>query len=236
MTFIWKTNMGLNLHLTEKRLLTALYKDPDNVDGYLAYADWLEKHDPNENNLARAMCIRQQIEQPTWPNGDGDTSGFEDLKTFSRADEGWREVLGGKCSGSDFKLGIPQGLIMSARDFTTHGAEVLRTLPVQRVRFQHVGRHMAAVAGCRELGLVRKLDFPCMPLNNEAIGVLAGSPYVRALQVLDISAHRIGNIGAQLLLQSEKLGTDLELVMNVRWIHHNLRSQLSQRFRLQEAS
>ena len=219
------------MHRDLESLLAAVCDAPEDDDLRGVVADWLEENAKEDDLLAVAAVIRRELAPATSATGPAQEG---ELPLPPRAMRGWTKILWGVAGVHRLERGFPDGVVLSAADFIRVGGDLFRRVPARRVALTHAGRDAARLAGCPHLSPVLELNLREADMTDEAVGVLARSPYVAGLRVLDLLGNAIGNGGARELLGPNNLPEGLRLFLDVGRISYDLRGQLRHRFDLWE--
>lgn len=181
----------------------------------LIYADFLaDSDDPADRH--RAEFIRLQLALARLPD---DHPRRREVK--NRADDllhrflpQWAAPLRGLASGFTFHRGLLDTVAVDVPTFAAHGQELFRRAPVRGVKFLDAARHVAALAECEHLARVRDLGLCGADLGNGGLNLLLRSPYLTAVESLDLSFNGLDDSAARQLARTSALPALRELRLN----------------------
>jgi uncharacterized protein (TIGR02996 family) len=166
----------------------------------LVFADYLdESDDPADRargELIRVQCALARLSGDHPRRGELSHREGELLHRYQLV---WSEHLSGLADGFEFRRGLLDAVSVDAVTFLASGDELFRRAPVRRVRLLDASRHVAKLADCPFLALVRELDLCGNDLGNGGVNVLLRSPFLTRLQELDLSFNGLCDGGAQLI-------------------------------------
>ena len=169
----------------------------------LVYADWLDENgDPARAELVRVQIAlaRLSAEDPRRPElADRQT---ELLQRYRRK---WTAHLADLGAEFAFRRGIPDAASIDAAAFLGHGADLLRRVPVRRVRFLDAARVMPALVQSPLLASVAELDLYGNELGNAGVQLLARSPHLGRVRLLELGFNGIDDAGVAALAASSAL-------------------------------
>src|SRR5262245_45833946 len=197
----------------DEAFLEDIRENPSDDAPRLIYADWLEDHgDPARAEFIRVQCeLVQAIDSPRRPElrrrerelwQDHGRLWSRPLRTFSRKFE--------------FHRGFADRMVLRARAFLNHGAEILRLTPLTHVKFREARDLIVDLAGCKLLGRIRSISFESNKLGAGRLATLLASPHLTQLEWLTLNNNALGNKGAEVLAASPVLGRlrSLDLTRN----------------------
>jgi uncharacterized protein (TIGR02996 family) len=181
--------------------LRAILANPADDARRLVFADWLEEHDDHD----RAEFIRVQCRLA---GGDAEPVELPQLRERERqllvANElRWTAPLHGLVRRARFVRGFPERITLTAEAFVTHGEALFDLAPVSHVIITEVGDHLPRLADVPQLGQVRTLEF--RTLAGQDVGTLVRSPHLGQLTALILRYGGVDDAAAAVLADTPTL-------------------------------
>ncbi|MCZ2342918.1 MAG: TIGR02996 domain-containing protein [Bacteroidales bacterium] len=169
----------------------------------LILADFLEES-ARASDHARAELIRVQVALARLPRDHPrreELSGAE-RHLLEEHQEEWTAPFRAWADGFGFRRGLIESVIVDARQFLAQGAELLRRLPVRRVRLSGVNAALPQLVGSPLLEAISELDLCGSELGDGGIRYLLQSRYLTRIRVLDLSISGISDTGVRVMAQA----------------------------------
>jgi uncharacterized protein (TIGR02996 family) len=194
---------------TEAELMRAVLLDPDSDEPRRAYMRWAA-----ERGDTRGDFIRVQLELAEMHRRGA--SVYEWAPLFDAAEAHvkqsgalWRLpledlVIDHLVTKLRFRRGFVEDVTMDAAAFENEAPRVYAVAPIRMVSLRDIMKAPRALAS-PHMVRIRSLDISAIGVDDEAIGILAGSPYSRGLRWLDISKNKIGREGLEAIAGSAHL-------------------------------
>jgi uncharacterized protein (TIGR02996 family) len=210
----------------EDAFMQAIRAEPDDDSVRLIYADWLQEQ--NEPHLVdRGEFIRLQCESASLAPDDPGQGEMERRarQLLERHLEAWvsplRNLIGlGReiwmrgeqpvSSVKRFKRGFVEALTLPVSTFLEQAEELFQLTPLRRVSLTGGSGRAKAFAASRfltYLEVVEFIDYHVDPICADDMRVLAGSPHLTRLRVLDLYRNNLGDVGVEALVKAPWLGT-----------------------------
>jgi len=208
--------------VTERQLLNAILKNPNDDSARLIYADWLEEHGDQD----RSEFIRIQCELSKLRYDDDRVSGLRahEMRIMSRRLPDWR----GEHNYVRFHRGFIEELeFCQPEDFVRDAKELFSKFPITDLEIGSQGEPGwgPSVADCEELRHVK-----CLRLTQQRshftdfpdFRAILSSPHLTGLEALDASGgHRYGDEQISELLGLRAKGKMLPSLRNLRRLSLN---------------
>jgi uncharacterized protein (TIGR02996 family) len=221
--------------MSREALWQAILENPEDRTVRLIYADWLEEHSDDPEDLARAELIRGQIAIESHPPRSRKLTSVrkrvrEILKTYQKK---WTAPLHG-ASEPEFRGGFLEHVRMGATEFARKGAQILDAHPtVVSVAFPAASNELDALLASELLPRLRQIDLSNLcscghcGIQEELI-TLARSEQLAGIRHLGLSGNRMEERTLQALVESPHLGSlrSLDLSNNPLTIQGTLRPML----------
>ena len=201
----------------ERAFLQRILANPDADGPRLIFADWLD-----EQNDPRGEFIRLQCALASLP---GDDPRYEQLLTREQIlrdeNEGqWTQSIRSLVTGWEFRRGMIEAISLDSRQFLDHAPELFQRAPIRRVRLLEGGSSFAEVMQSPLMSRIRELDLCGAYLGNGGPNLLARSPHLRHLEMLDLGFNDLTDRGLESLAQ-------LPALENLRRLHLNDNSRIA---------
>lgn len=167
----------------DEAFLEEICTRPDDDAPRLIYADWLDEHDQS----ARAEFIRAQIEMTRLSSGSRRFAVLRRraLAFLAEHREGWlRDLPSWARAGSEFHRGFVRHVFCTALHFIKQGEQLLRAAPVQSLRLRRLDGRITALAESPHLARINALDIRCNYIDSREWEALAASPHLTRLNTL----------------------------------------------------
>jgi uncharacterized protein (TIGR02996 family) len=180
----------------EAALLQAIIAEPDDDAPRLVYADWLEEHGRPE----RGEFIRLQCDEARLPSDDPRRAGLATrLRRLQAVHErDWVEPYRSHLQGWAFHRGFIERVSAGARQFLT-AAPPFAAWPIRHVTLHRARRRVPAILAAPYLSRLRTLDMKWNHLDDEAAALLALSPALGHLELIDLFGNDFTDEGRRLL-------------------------------------
>jgi uncharacterized protein (TIGR02996 family) len=207
--------------MSREVLWQAILEHPEDREVRLIYADWLEEHSDNPDDLARAALIRAQIEAENHPPRSRSGKPFRDAAVAlvkEHADR-WKRPLmkAHRFRRPQFIRGFIEHVVMNATDFAHRAEHLFEQVPtLQSVEFYQASNEIETVLRTPHLLRLRRADFSDLcqcgrcPIQNE-IRALCQSPMVANLRYLGLRQNRIDLETLEVLASSTQFANLREL-------------------------
>jgi hypothetical protein len=124
---------------------------------------------------------------------------YIELENTYRAN--WTNGIETWASTPVFARGFVESVSVAARDFLANGAALYARAPIRGITLFDTAGHIAAVAECpllKRLAALKIYDKNQRGrMGDEDLAILASSPYLQSLRLLDISFNEINNRGVE---------------------------------------
>ena len=199
--------------MDEQPFLDAVFARYHDDGPRLVYADFLE----DAGDPERAELVRVQLALARLPDDHPRRPDLAEREAeLLAAHRGrWTDHLRdlGAC-WVDFRRGVLDSVSVDAAAFLDHGAELLRRVPVRRLRLLDAARAMPKLAGCPLLAAVRELDLCANDLGNGGVTLLARSPVLKHLDALHLGFNGLDDAGVAALARSAGFPALTALALN----------------------
>lgn len=192
----------------------AIAESPADVGPRLMFADWLQERNDPLGEFIRLQCLLEDL-PPDDPRRTPLASQASAL--LQQYEPRW---LGRAChylTGSEFRRGFPEVVVLDALQFLDHAKELVQQFPVRHLKLLGAARVIDALAQCPHLTRLTDLQFTGNYLNDAAIEVLVRCRYLDKLQGLHLPHNRISDAGLSAIANAPAL-TNLTLLD----LSHNL--------------
>lgn len=210
--------------MSREALWQAIVENPEDRTVRLIYADWLEEHSDDPEDLIRAELIRAQIKVEGHPPRSRKVSAPRRraraiLKEWGKS---WSRGLGPVARSPEFRAGFIEHVQTSATTFARKGEELLDRFPtITSVYFHRASNELDELLSSNLLPRLRRVDISNMcscghcGINREIVD-LVRSPQMESITHLNLSGNRITLETVEVLAQSPHLG-------KLRWLdlHNN---------------
>ncbi len=183
---------------TEQQLLTGVLTDPDADEPRLAYAGHCAAQGDPRGEFIRLQIEAMRLRRDGWVE-----------RSYKPADEAaaildahrdqWLPRLGGLGRDPRFYRGFVEGITFSADGFLADGAALYSRAPIRHVRFESAATEMAALSRSKLLAQLVSISFDKNQLGDREIELLAASPHLKRLRMLDLGFNHIGMAGLEAL-------------------------------------
>ncbi|MCI0703951.1 MAG: TIGR02996 domain-containing protein [Planctomycetia bacterium] len=198
-------------------LLAAILAQPDEDVPRLAYADWLDEVGDEQSRI-RAEFIRVQIEMARIPPREVMPDRTRMLELMPRArviltthGESWLAPLrqpGGPLNSyqahGEFRRGFVEVVWMSAVGFVSKAENLFASAPVRELRVNRTTLpEFRALMACPQVGKLSGLDVSAWRLGNASARLIVRSRFTKSLRVLRLCGCGLTNEGARILAHAE---------------------------------
>jgi uncharacterized protein (TIGR02996 family) len=206
----------------ERDFLQAILADPDDDSPRLIFADWLEEHGDPE----RAEFIRTQIELDSIPYLDVrqfcarlrlESIIEKNIERWNSDLPEWARKVCETARHQSYRRGMPSVIHCEARDWLNQGNELIDKYPIDQVKFGWYGLQ-SILDKWLESPLTRRVkrfDLSGQYLTDDDLKVIAASPALSQVEVLELAQNSFGDAGAIALAESLYLGNLQELDLYV---------------------
>ena len=177
----------------QSALLRAIRDDPPDDGVRLVYADWLDENDQPD----RAAFIRAQI------HGDRERAAAL-LERFGEAF--LADVPEWARERAVFERGFVAEVRIDGRHWAASAADLVRTIPLERLRLWNLDRQLNKLADRAELRRLRLLDLSMNGVARIGAENLARCPHLSRLEYLDLSNNNLRDEGVAALSVAGHLG------------------------------
>ncbi len=212
--------------------LEAIWREPEEDAPRLIYADWLE-----EQGDVRGEFIRLQCELAALPAEAADRPALEarERQLLARHAAEWLGPVWGLVERWRFRRGFLDLVTMTPRDFISHADLLFEQAPLRTVHFYRrndvLRGEVAALADCPHLTRLSTIFFNTdRGLRDDSVRLLAGSPHLAGVRILDLSYNWIRNEGASALARSPHLDRLERLSVGCNLIGREGKQALRERF------
>jgi uncharacterized protein (TIGR02996 family) len=212
--------------------LEAIWREPEEDSPRLIYADWLE-----EQGDVRGEFIRLQCELAALPADAAGRPALEarERQLLARHAAEWLGPLGDLLESWRFRRGFLDQVTMTPSDFMWHADLLFEQAPLQTVHFYRrndvLRGEVAALADCPHLARLSTIVFNTdRGLRDDSVRLLADSPHLVGIRILDLSFNWIRNEGARALAQSPHLSRLERLCVSCNLIGRDGKQILRERF------
>ena len=194
----------------EAALLRSICATPADDLPRLVYADWLEENGRSE----RAEFIRLQIGlSEYWPLSAHKKRADRIEELFNAHKLSWLQEIPkwaryrsySHITSANYSRGFIRDLCINTSPFLQFGWQVLDRIPLQTISFVNAEKMLPQLAKCPWLGRLPALDFSYMCLKNDTFAALAGSPFLRTVNEINLRCSDVTDRGATALANSRFL-------------------------------
>ena len=210
--------------MSREALWQAIIENPEDRTVRLIYADWLEEHSDDPEDLLRAELIRAQIKVEEHPPRSRKVSSARRrakaiLKEWGKQ---WARGLAPLGSSPEYRAGFIEHIQTSARNFAQNGQKILGRFPtITSVYFHRASNELDQLLSSNLIPRLRRIDVSSMcscghcAINRE-IADLVSSPQMENVTHLNLSDNRLTVETIEVLVRSPHLG-------KLRWLdlHNN---------------
>jgi uncharacterized protein (TIGR02996 family) len=188
----------------EEAFLQDILSSPQDDAPRLVYADWLEERNQG-GDAERAEFIRGQIVLARLPANDPQRSALEArvrvlLEAYSPT---WTPPFQDWVEHYEFRRGFVAWVRISGRNLLEHGGQLLRLVPVEEITLEARSEEVPALADCRYLNRVTKIEVRGMDLGDEGVATLLMSPYLGGLGALILHHCGLTQAGAETIVAAQ---------------------------------
>jgi uncharacterized protein (TIGR02996 family) len=181
------------------------------------YADWLMDHgdavSAARGEFIHLQCTLAQFEPDAKRPADLLRRERELLVTYGRAWGARFAQFGCRCW--EYRRGFVEGVGLPAAALLRHATALFSETPLRELKLYDSSGHLAALAACPSLRVVRILDLENNQLDDRDLASLADSPHLPALRTLYLWSNRIGDEGLQALVQGQLALEQIDLSQNL---------------------
>jgi uncharacterized protein (TIGR02996 family) len=175
-----------------------------------AYADAVEDSDPERAELIRIQLERARRRAERWqPERDMADGGGVMIRReqgmLNRRGAEWAADISPLVTGWHFERGFVGNVGIDAARFLATAPEIYRRAPVLDLNLRGVRPVARELFASPHLSRIRSMWLVRADLGDAEAIALAESPYLGALEWLDLGANRIGAAGLDALAASERL-------------------------------
>jgi uncharacterized protein (TIGR02996 family) len=191
-------------------ILRRVTGSPGDDEPRIAYADAVAARDPERAELIRIQLERARRSAEMWQperdmaEGGGDLFVREQVLISRRGAE-WAADVSPLLTAWHFGRGFVDTASLDAASFLASAAELYRRAPVVHLNLRGVQPVAREFFASPHLSQIRSMWMVRQDLGDAEAIALASSPYLGALEWLDLSANRIGAAGLEALAASDRL-------------------------------
>lgn len=180
----------------------------------LILADLLAES-PHETDHARADLIRTQIALARLPDEHPRRTELtrHEHTLLEQHHDTWTAPFRDLADGFGFRRGLLDSVTVDAGKFLERGAELLRRLPIRRVRFSGIHAVLPRLADSPLLETIRELDLCGSELGDGGIRLLLQSLYLGNIRTLDLSLSGVSDSGVRSVAKTGNLPKLKQLIV-----------------------
>ncbi|MFO0551625.1 MAG: TIGR02996 domain-containing protein [Polyangiaceae bacterium] len=185
----------------------AIVQNPDDDASRAVLADALL-----DQGNQRGELISLQLKRAPFlvPSERGHAMQQRELALLEQFGKGWLPPSLAYARSVMYRRGLVEGLTVSASAFRKHGAEMVASAPIRRLRLvPHTPESLEILLNTAALSRIHELDLSDRAIDNADWMRLAASPFLDSLRVLDV-----GNSSSFAANVSE---ADLDVIGNTSW-------------------